>query len=240
MRHGVYWSAFIKSNKSNIQVGVFWREVQEAGGLKTARMRAAAMAHFPGCSKQIYKGAHKVGGRREGRVSSDVIGASESGDENIEKWVHLYVRKRPLTLQQTTVGTQKYSSKVIELFDISYSIYIAENLRDQRYNNDVSASKVGGDGSTIVIRVSRRSKWGNTWRRAQRWVSTHRRPKVCKRLRTGRQMEKRCAVQTIVIILWRLNTMREYQMPGPNCDYYITHVILPASRPLLRSTLICV
>ncbi|EYB84750.1 hypothetical protein Y032_0311g2161, partial [Ancylostoma ceylanicum] len=73
--------------------------------------------------------------------------------------------------------------------------------------------------STVVIRVRRRSKWGNTWRRAQRWVGMRRRPKVCKRLLTGRQMEK---------------SERKCQMPGLSSDYHTTHVILPASRPLLR------
>ncbi|EYC37796.1 hypothetical protein Y032_0766g2178 [Ancylostoma ceylanicum] len=45
----------------SLKVGVVWREVQEADGGKTARVRAAAMAHFPGgCSKRNYKGAHTV------------------------------------------------------------------------------------------------------------------------------------------------------------------------------------
>ncbi|EYC37795.1 hypothetical protein Y032_0766g2178 [Ancylostoma ceylanicum] len=53
----------------SLKVGVVWREVQEADGGKTARVRAAAMAHFPGgCSKRNYKGAHTVSERRDRRV----------------------------------------------------------------------------------------------------------------------------------------------------------------------------
>ncbi|EYC29222.1 hypothetical protein Y032_0006g2850 [Ancylostoma ceylanicum] len=36
------------------------------------------------------------------------------------------------------------------------------------------------------------------------------------------------------IILWRLNTMRNYQAPGLSSASYTTHVILPTSHPLLR------
>ncbi|EYC12961.1 hypothetical protein Y032_0045g1184 [Ancylostoma ceylanicum] len=39
---------------------------------------------------------------------------------------------------------------------------------------------------------------------------------------------------SVLIVLWRLNTVKYYQMPDISGDYYKTRVILLKSRPILH------
>ncbi|EYB85808.1 hypothetical protein Y032_0290g1531 [Ancylostoma ceylanicum] len=38
----------------------------------------------------------------------------------------------------------------------------------------------------------------------------------------------------VLIVLWRLSTVRKYQVSGISSDFYTTHIIPPRSRSLLR------
>ncbi|EYC29593.1 hypothetical protein Y032_0006g3054 [Ancylostoma ceylanicum] len=96
-----------------------------------------------------------------------------------------------------------------------------------------------------MIRVRRRPKWGRRVRRYDKGAPVSKVGKHLETVSTVMEMEKRCVgaeqrknalnqVYVCLIVLWHLISKRKYRMPGLSSDYYITHLILPASRPLLR------